>query len=129
MRREIFPAVNSIAVPDGGRRKSQYDHRVSASLCILLCLTATYNLLPFAKTKGVTMKAANKLRPSCYKSKFVSADLTFHYALAPNATSVTCKILCFSLNMPTFITASGRELETCTREQQIRNGRAYISLH
>lgn len=121
MRREIFPAVNSIAVPDGGRRKSQYDHRVYASLCILWCLTATYNLLPFAKTKGVTIKAANKLKPSCYKSRFVPADLTFHHAFAPHATSVTCKILCFSVSMPTFITAPGRKLETCTRKQQIRN--------
>jgi len=112
--RDIFPAVNSIVVPDGGRRKSQYNQRVFASLCILV-FKCYLQLSSFCKDKRCH-KEANKLKLCCHKSRLLSAYLNFHDVSDPHTARVTHEILSFFLNMPTVIIAPGRELETCTRK-------------
>lgn len=66
------------------------------------------------KTKGVITKEANKMKLCYYKSRLLSADLTFHHVSAPHPAHVTCKIS-FFLNMPAVVIAPGRKPESCTK--------------
>lgn len=114
-RRDIFPAAHSIADPDSGRRKSQYNHSSFISLgnpmikCYLL-------LASFGKIKGVTTREANKLKFCCYKSRLLFADLSFHHVSASHLGCIIHITLSFILNMPTVVIAPGRQLETCIRK-------------